>query len=311
MLVSDLLRYRSDVESTIKEADLTPALQLVHTKLNQLLNTHPHGIGESKLVQAKAQFGDLINNGNKITSGLDTILTDINTAIDSMAAEFFPQTDLEFFNPYYGAFEFHTSNEVITTLTANIHHSANFHYPALQLGCTPHSKMFTGELVANDPLYLCDHDAGRIEDIANQFNEIYYRRIRRYVLENHDTSALPHNQFGFVFSWMLFNYTNTTCIREYLKKVIALLRPGGRFLFSYNNCDILDNCLLAEKQGMSYLSMRQLTNICQEEGFEIVYHYDIPNDDPVVKWISWIEIKKPGELNTLKRKQVMGAIYQK
>lgn len=311
MIVSDLIRYRNDVLAAVNQIDLSPAMLNIHTMLTQLEGSHPHGIGDNKIQQAKARFAELVVKSQEVNSDISSIVFDINNAIDQLSLELFPDTNIEFFHNYYGAFEFDISSEITSTVTANIHHNANFHFPALQLGCSEYSKQLTHELVANDPLYLCDFKSENVEDVAGQFNEIYYKRLRRYPIENHDLSQLPQNQFGFIFSWMLFNYTNLTCIQEYLKKTIALLRPGGRFLFSYNNCDILESCLLAEQRGMSYVSKRNLLKVCRDVGYEIVYEYDLPNNNSTVPYISWIEIKKPGELDTIKRRQVIGAIHQK
>ena len=135
--------------------------------------------------------------------------------------------------------------------------------------------------------------------------------FRSYILNQHELHQLPHNQFGFILSWMVFNYTNFATIKHYLVRMIRLLRPGGHLLFSYNNCDLFESCLVAESGGMSYVSKRNLIKVCEEIGYEIVNTTDVPNRDNCVKFISWIEIKKPGKLATAKRRQVLGAIHQK
>jgi hypothetical protein len=300
MLISDLLRYRDDVQKTLDQFDLTKVMSEIKNQFTRLNVSYPQFPGEVKLTSAETKFDNLAVESVKIKEHLTTILADINITIDKLS-ESLP--DLNSFHRQ----DFHTADSVASTVTANIHHNSDFHFPALQLGCTAHSKRFTGELVANDPLYLYDADQLLVEDIAGQFNEIYYQRLRRYT----DLEVLPYNQFGFIFSWMLFNYKKYAEIQEYLKKLILFLRPGGRFLFSYNNCDLVESCTLAEDYSMSYVSKRHLLEFCRSLGYEIVYEYDLPNDDYHVKWISWIEIKKPGVLNTVKRKQVMGAIHQK
>jgi hypothetical protein len=62
---------------------------------------------------------------------------------------------------------------------------------------------------------------------------------------------------------------------------------------------------------MSHVPYRHLTKLCQEIGFEIDSQHDIPNTDPLIQTISWLEIKKPGNLKTVKLKQVIGTIGQK
>jgi len=300
MRVSDLLRYRDDIQNTLDQFDLTEVMSDVKHQFQRISMSHPQCPGENKLIAAESKFDQLASESVRIKEYLTTILDDINLSIDNLTGEFEQAVG-------FHRIDFHTSDEVVNVVSANIHHSSDFHFPALQLGCTPHSKRFTGELVANDPLYLYDADADQVEDIALQFNKIYYQRLRRYT----DLDKLPYNQLGFIFSWMFFNYKKYSELQDYLKKIILFLRPGGRFLFSYNNCDLVDNCVLAEESSMSYTSKRQLIEYCKSLGYEIVYEYDLPNIDSHVKWINWIEIRKPGTLTTVKLKQVMGAIHQK
>lgn len=310
MLVSELIRYRDEVIAVLDQIDLSPGISVVCQKLHQLTATHPDSADHEKINFIKSEFDKIIPITINLKDQLATILPDINKAIDTLARELHPRNTIDFFN-FYHRTEFNIDKEILEIVKGQIYQNAHHHYTGLQFGCTPHSKVLTSELVANDPLYLCDFSPDNVEDIAKQFNEIYYGRLRKYTIIDHDVTILPHNQFGFIFSWMLFNYTNETCIQEYLKKMLVLLRPGGRFLFSYNNCDLLESCVLAEAGGMGYISKRQLIAFCQQEGFELVNEYDLPNNDQHVKWISWIEIKKPGKLSTVKLRQVLGEIKRK
>jgi hypothetical protein len=110
---------------------------------------------------------------------------------------------------------------------------------------------------------------------------------------------------------MFFNFADITVIRSYLSSLIKLLRPGGTLMFSYNNCDLVESANLAESGYMTFVPKRKLNELCIELGYDIVQHYDLKNSDHQIKYISWIEIKKPGELSTIKRAQAMGKILSK
>ena len=310
MRISDLLRYRNDIRSAADRIDLTLAISEVCQQLHQLTVTYPFGIVNETVAAIKSEYETISVNSDSLRGQLAALLPNIDIAVDALAKELHTHNVIDFFN-FYHRTEFQINEDTLDIIKGHIYQNAHHHYAGLQFGCTPQSKALTGELVANDPLYLCDTSSDKVEDIAGQFNEVYYGRLRKYTITDHNLSVLPQNQFGFIFSWMLFNYANVTCIHEYLKKMSGLLRPGGRFIFSYNNCDLLESCVLAETGGMSYVSNRQLIALCLQEGFEIVHEYDLPNNDDHVKWISWIEIKKPGELSTVKRRQVLGEIKQK
>jgi len=309
MLVSDLIRYRNDVISTLSQINLTPAISDVCQLLHQLGVTHPHNVGHDILGSVQAEYEKLIPYTVNLKEQLPEILNKINDAIDLLANTQFPDVSLEFFKQYH-RIDFQISDEVIEAITVNIRQHSNFYYPALQFGCTAPSMRLTNDLVASDPLYLCDFNADNVETIARQFNDVYYGRLKKYIITD-SVVQLPQNQFGFIFSWMLFNYTSMTCIKDYLKKMLELLRPGGIFLFSYNNCDQLEGCELAETGGMSYVPKRHLLVACQELGYELAYDYDLSNVDQSVKYISWLAVKKPGTLATAKRHPVLGEIKQK
>jgi hypothetical protein len=98
-------------------------------------------------------------------------------------------------------------------------------------------------------------------------------------------------------------------IKKYLTSFFTLIRPGGTVMFSYNNCDYIEGVELAEQGQQSYAPKRHILKMLEEIGYEILYTYDLDNIDPLVKKISWIEARKPGELSTVKAHSVLGAVY--
>ena len=179
----------------------------------------------------------------------------------------------------------------------------NWRYPALEIGCR--DGEWTQYLVAADPLYIMDQFPEFLASAAEQFPDAYQRRLRRYPLKDYDLSALPKNQFAFVFSWGHFNYVSLDTITQVLKQLNTILRPGGVFLFSYNDGDTPIGAGMAENFAQTYIPKSLLIPLCKSLGYEILeeFHY-APN-------ISWIEIKKPGTLHTIKAHQVMGEVKRR
>lgn len=176
----------------------------------------------------------------------------------------------------------------------------DWRYPGLEIGCR--DGEFTKHLVAFDPLYIVDVFAEFIESTKKNFPPEYQNRLRAYLIENMDLSRLPKNQMGFVFSWNFFNYITLQGMEIYLKQVFELLRPGGVFMFTYNNADLPAPAAYADSYYMSYMPKSQLLPICEQLGYEIVGSTDI---EPAV---SWVELRKPGTLHSIKAHQVMGEI---
>lgn len=174
-------------------------------------------------------------------------------------------------------------------------------FASLEIG--PGDGVWTPHLVAGDPLYLVDIHQEFLDSTAFKFPEQYRKRLRPYLLEFDDCfnlSSLPQNQIGFIFSWNVFDYFPATETRMYLKSCYDVLRPGGHMIFSYNNCDYLENVNYVEIGNKSWMTEDLMLSICKEIGFDILKNNSTQE--------SWLCIKKPGILKTTKTHQALGEI---
>ena len=181
----------------------------------------------------------------------------------------------------------------------------DWRFPALEIG--PGDGEWTEHLIAGDPLYILDMHQEFIDNTLNKFNPVYRNRIRPYVvgangISDTDFSILPQGQFGFIFAWNVFNYFPLEYAKTILTNCMSLLRPGGCMMFSYNNCDIVQCAEYAEQGLASWIPQTILSKTCTDLGFEII------NFSDAEETVHWIEIKKPGELKTVKAHQVLGEI---
>lgn len=182
----------------------------------------------------------------------------------------------------------------------------NWKYPTLEIG--PGDGDWTESLVAADPLYIVDRHKEFLDSTLNKFNEIYRKRIRPYLTGLHaeraefDYSMLPKGQFGFIFAWNVINFWPFEETKHVLIQCYDLLKPGGSMLFSFNNCDVEQCAEYAESGYKSYLTPKLLNNVFTELGF-LVKQY---RSTSVA--VHWVEIQKPGDLQTSKRHQTMGKI---
>jgi len=180
---------------------------------------------------------------------------------------------------------------------------SNWKYPGLELGCR--DGEWTKFLVASDPLYIADAHQEFLDSAVKEYAPEYQRRVRPYLIRNNEYGVLPQSQFNFVFSWNHFNYKTLETTKQTLKQVYNLLRPGGVCMFSYNNGDIPAGAAYAETYFMSYMPKSLLIPMCQSLGYEVVYQQD---HEPAV---SWLELRKAGELSTVKGHQALGMIKEK
>jgi hypothetical protein len=108
-----------------------------------------------------------------------------------------------------------------------------------------------------------------------------------------------------IFAYNFLNYKPIEVIERYLQDFFAKLRPGGVAMFTFNNCDLPQGMGLAEKHFMCYTPGRRVQQIADKIGFENVYDQRGPNN------ISWFEIKKPGEIYSLRGGQTLAKIVRK
>jgi SAM-dependent methyltransferase len=322
MRVRDLIRFRDDLIIRLEQLEIGEAVNQSHGILIQALAQDyaiKSGTAYEKIHSALSTFKNLGESVKNTISTLKTAIDDINQDIDKLAAELLIKKDEYPHSHFYKKPTLFTqSEENIKFIWDRLRGYSNLRYPGMQLFCR--APYLTVEMVVNDPLYLCDHHMEYIDTTVEQFNEIYQRRLAKYVISadpERSLSQLPQNQFGFILSWMYFNYYELDTLTSFLKSILTTLRPGGVFMFSYNNGDLLPSCRISEYGGMSFIPKRNLIKTCIELGFEIIKTFDIPNVDDLstpddkVEYISWVEIKKPGVLQTAKRTQTLGEIISK
>lgn len=195
------------------------------------------------------------------------------------------------------------SDQVRQSIIDRIQFHTTWKYPALEIGCR--DGEYTRHMVAADPLYITDQYRDFLTSSVENFTPEYQQRVRKYLIRDTNFSDLPQEQFAFVFCWNFLNYRSLDTIKEYLKAVRDLLRPGGVFMFSYNNGDRHEQAGYAEGFWMSYMPKSMLIPMCESLGFEIVHAKDVRGEGTAV---SWLEIRKPGELKTVKAHQALGEI---
>lgn len=232
----------------------------------------------------------------------------INQQIDSLVHElFYNNYELE---ERYGTVQsvrvnrkINISPDVEQDIKQRILLYTSWRYPGLEIGCR--DGEWTQFMVASDPLYVMDRHKEFLDSTLSLFSPEYQRRLRPYQLVDHDLSALPDNQFGFVFSWGYFNYVSIDTIKKYLQQIYVKLRPGGIFMFSYNDGDTPAGAALAETFAQTYMPKSMLMTLVQSMGFEPVADFDCDGN------VSWLEIRKPGVLHTSKAHQALGEILPK
>jgi hypothetical protein len=173
----------------------------------------------------------------------------------------------------------------------------------------PGHESFVQGMVANDPLYLVDQNYDLLVPTLNRFPEAYQRRLRTYVINERGTDPLlqkiPDGQIGLCLVYNFFNFKPFEVIKQWLLELKVKLRPGGVLIMTINDCDQEKAVMLVENYYACYTPGHLILDMVKSMGFEIISTW---NDDGPS---TWIELRKPGELTSLRGGQTLAKILSK
>jgi SAM-dependent methyltransferase len=162
------------------------------------------------------------------------------------------------------------------------------------------------EIVALDPMYLVDTHDELLTSRTQQFTERYQRRVRNYVVDDYSEGALldqlPQNQFGLVAAQNFFNFKPIEIVIQIITEVYDLLKPGGAFVFTYNNCDLAGAVKLAERNFTCYTPGRLIKQAAAKVGYQLNFEHNEING------VSILELARPGERDSLRGGQTLAVI---
>ena len=196
------------------------------------------------------------------------------------------------------------SEEHDNIIRARIKNFSNNLHPGMII--RPGLETFIQDMVSFDPLYLVDRSEGMLFPSTFEFPEQYRRRLRPYIVDEYDSvpvlGKLPNNQFAMCLAYNFFNFKPLQVIERYLDEIFAKLKPGGRLMMTFNDCDNEKAVRLAESYYACYTPGRMVKEIAQRIGYEI---YFIWNDGSPS---TWIELQKPGTLTSLRGGQALAKV---
>jgi len=179
-------------------------------------------------------------------------------------------------------------------------------YPGLII--RPGVETFISDLVALDPLYIVDYSKELLQPALAAFPEEYQRRLRIYEQDPCSTDVLdtlPNNQFGMCLAFNFFEFTPLEVVEQYLKNIFNKLRPGGILAMTFNDCDRAHCVALVEKNFCFYTPGKRVTAIAKSIGYRQLFSWTDTNN------LTWLELRKPGELDSIRGGQTLAKIIDK
>jgi SAM-dependent methyltransferase len=305
MQLSDMVRLRNELMN-INFIATKSAVNAIDGKFTHLLNSPAH-------LTYKEDLGSVINHIDSMETSITSMEDSVAQLIEKLNQEITDNTQEYLARGYiidggYGSDaadvdlerngrQMELSNDLRSEILVRARGYTDWRFPGLEIG--PGNGQWTEHLIAADPLYIVDMHQEFLDSTVSKFTPAYQNRIRPYLTGKNpfDLSMLPANQFGFIFSWNVFDYFPLKETKDMLEQCMNLLRPGGVMMFSFNNCDIPEFAEFAERGARAWMPKTLLIKTCNELGFTIIQDTN-----------TWIEIRKPGELKTVKAHQVLGEI---
>lgn len=170
----------------------------------------------------------------------------------------------------------------------------------------PQHDLFVDKMTASDPLYIVDDHNDLLFPCKQLWNNDYQSRVRYKVIDESKSTIFknfPKGQLGLIVAVNYFNHKPLEVIRNYFVEMYDLMTDGGTAIFTYNNCNLPIAVSNFEKMHFTYTPNTLLISLLEVIGFEIIEEYDHEETN-----VSWLEIKKPGTLNSIRGGQCLGRI---
>jgi SAM-dependent methyltransferase len=310
MKLSELINYRNQ----LNESSAVSVLNTANIELDKVLH----------LVDAQPELMNSITHNlttqyRNIQQAFDNFEIDLNN-IKSQLKSKIEEAERPWFQEGYNLYdkgEADYAEDILNNRQAHAPDSAPFRSRLTQYANWKHSAMiirpgletFINNMVAYDPLYLVDLSHDFLRPAMEKFNEQYQNRLRPYVvnesIDDEILGKLPDGQFGMCLAYHYFNFRPFEIIKKYLAEVFDKLKPGGIFAFTFNDCDRPSAVVLVENYYCCYTPGYLVRELAATMGYEIVYSYNDPGPS------TWIELRKPGELDSLKGGQTLAKILPK
>lgn len=313
MKLSELVSYLNQLNRLhINEA---------RTKADVDLHRIEHVVG-SKEFDPNGIQQKLINQHNEIQQGFDKFVELVDQAkqeaqqeIDLKEQFWFDETFRLYDQEMVNDSDEHIlnrrptlSDEHDNIIRARIKNFSNNLHPGMII--RPGLETFIKDMVSFDPLYLVDHNDNMLFPSMIEFPDQYRRRLRPYIINERDytvpiLSGLPDNQFAMCLAYNFFEFKPLPVIERWLTEIFSKLKPGGRLMMTFNDCDNEKAVRLAENYYACYTPGRMVRAMAEQIGYEI---YFVWNDNVPT---TWMELQKPGTLTTLRGGQALAKVVHK
>jgi len=168
----------------------------------------------------------------------------------------------------------------------------------------PNSLRFFDALAATNVLYVleqCNIDPWLKQNLDEKLYKLIRLKLINEDKEQFLTDIVPLEQIGLIVMEHFMHFKPLDIVRQYVIESFKLLKPGGHLMFTFNNCDTVAGVRNAESGLYCFTPGVLVERMCEVAGFEVI-------NFEASERISWLVLKKPGELTSIKAGKTFGQI---
>jgi SAM-dependent methyltransferase len=301
MKLSELIAYRNYLEQTsalfvgkTADRDLATIIHMVQTNSVQVDQFTDRLITQQEIIQQNFE-------------GFEQLLDQLKQQIKKLIAQQEQPWFVESYRLYECEMCYETAEYILKrhspistesriTLQTRLLNYTDWQYAGMVI--RPGLETFTYDMVSLDPLYIIDESYELLEPTIVKFPAQYQRRLRPYVIDERQTDPIlikiPDGQFGLCLVYHLFNFRPLEIIKRYLIEILQKLKPGGILIMTFNDCDREQAVMLVEQHFACYTPGDLVKDLVVSLGYEILYSWHDGGPS------TWLELRKPGTLTTVK-----------
>jgi len=312
MKLSDLVAYKN-LLNKLTARTTQRDVEIGLGKITHLVDSQSIQLGNFKH-QLDSQYDTIYNNIDQFEHILNQLKKEIQAQIEIAEKPWFQESyrlyDQEMRNDsadYILNRRPILSEDTENFLQVRIQNHIDWQHPGMII--QPGLEKFVEYMVGFDPLYLVAQQHDLLVPAVDRFPTEYQRRLRLYtVREDVDSEILdkiPHSQFGFCLAYNFFEFKPFEIVKKYMTEVYQKLKPGGTFIMTFNDCDRDKAVKLAEQRYACYTPGSLVRELANTIGYVQTFSWD--NDSPT----TWLELRKPGVLTSLRGGQSLAKIHLK
>lgn len=313
MKLSELVAWRNQLNEMIESAVLQKQTTHYESQLRYLLDPKTDNFAES-IATVNQQLIALNQQVGNVEQSLAQLKQQVDQQINQDGHRWF----LESYKLYHQSLRTDSVEVILnrreqylpdvqSQFLSRLKNYTDWRFPGMIV--RPGLETFVDSMVANDPLYLVDTHYDLLTPAIKRFPEAYQRRLRPYVVKEYLAepilNKIPDAQFGLCLVYNFFNFRPMESIRQWLTELLTKLRTGGVLIMTINDCDHPHGVDLVERNFACYTPGHLIIELARSIGYELLHVYNSGTA------LTWIELKKPGELTTVKGGQTLAKIVEK